>query len=70
MPASLPVKVCPFCMVDAHTDATCCAFCGSRYDQVGVAEAPRNEGAHTRRRTYDGTQHCGESAGRISLYAF
>lgn len=53
----MPVKVCPFCMVDARTDAAHCEYCGSRYDRVSPVATPRNDVAHARRRTYDGTAH-------------
>lgn len=58
MPApSLSVKVCPFCMVDARTDASCCAYCGSSYERVAPASVHGSDVTHTRRRTYDGTAH-------------
>ena len=63
MPAhnALPVKVCPFCLVDARTDASSCAYCGSRYDRVAPVAAPQNEASQARRRTYDGTPHHGDA---------
>lgn len=57
----MPVKVCPFCMVDARTDAACCAYCGSRYDRVGSA-VPHVDESGARRRTYNGTPHVAGSA--------
>ena len=39
----MPVKVCPFCMVDARTDAAHCEYCGSRYDRVSPVATPRND---------------------------
>lgn len=65
MPATPPIKVCPFCLVDARTNASCCAYCGSSYDHAGLASAPGNEVPHARRRTYDGVPaHAMDAAAR------
>ena len=67
----LPTKVCPFCMVDAQTDADHCNYCGSSYDNAAPVVVSRDDVAHTRRRTYDGTHHLDAGDGRgVSLYAY
>jgi hypothetical protein len=67
---SLSTKVCPFCLVAAHTDASACAYCGSSYDRVAPVAASHDEGVHTRLRTYDGVGHLAGEGERVSLYAF
>ncbi len=63
MPA---LKICPFCMVNARTDAACCSYCGSRYDRVALA-SPRDDEMRTRRRTYDGTHHDGDDLAALCI---
>ena len=67
MPAPLPLKVCPFCLVDAHTDATSCAYCGSSYERVVPTSMTAGDGMHPRLRTYDGTHHLGADAGVLCV---
>lgn len=67
MSASSSIKVCPFCLVDARTDAASCAYCGSSYDHVGTP-TPHADGLRTRWRTYDGVAAHDAEASRISVY--